>query len=1162
MKQYPELLCCVFFLFICLSAVTPAMADEPTVIDSVSIPFTTDTIALMNGFDYSPEEAPYTAVLSIDGFVLMLQPGTTYTVGFIVSPKDGYTFSSDVTATVNDEAVTPVRDGENLTITYTFMTEGEAATPISAVNIEFSEAAGSIYNKNQPLVFPDDTPYSATMTVEKKSGSGTPPESVTLTAGDEYSVSLTITADEDHTFDSDMTVTINGKAVESVFVLGNTTLVNYDFTATDPSSSTVIDSVSIPLPTKIPLLIAGPFYAPEDESYTAALVLDGFILELMPGTEYTLELIVIPGEGYTFSSDVTATVNDEAVTPVRDGENLTITYTFTTEGEALTPISAVNVEFSEAAGSIYYNGLPLIFPDDTPYSATIRVKKGYEYPRSVTLEAGNKYGAVIRILPNENYCFASDVTVTVNGKTVEPSIVVGSQMEVNYGEFIAAAPSPTTAQLISSVAIPLTESVGSVFEEGDYVPLPEDAAYTAKVRQFLMVSPGQNKIEFLLEPKEGYAFSTDMTATVNGNKLTVNGLTDAWIYGTYSFIGIEKADVKLTYVSADETMGTVWPAFEFAKEETGCAGSLAIAADGFRFVNWTVTVNDEETEVCRTISLSPSDIDAYAKDGDVYVETTFTARFERSNDPLPADTYYTYKGDYTRAGVIDGAGPTGPDILWDVCMPYNNTLASFFDAHPVIVGDHVYTSAWGGMVTGGLNLGTFCFNKTTGEEIWCNPAVIARSGMTADGDHLYIGDGCALSCLDQTDGSLVWKTADISTQAYVGHTSAPVIRSGIVYVTGSLFDTKNRTETDSLLGFDAGSGREVFRMNINAENGLPGGAAMFASISMSPDGILFVPGKGGVVAVDAQTCGIVWEFDAGAYGSSTTGGNNAYVGSPVYKDGFIYVVTGGGYNLMISCLDAESGAVVWQKKTTGGAVTPCVTDDLVVTADGSYRLTDGEQVCTFTYLDNATTNRASPIVAGNTMYIGTYRTGVLHAFNINTGELEWSYEVHRIPGATESSFTPIECVPVIENGILYFGAENGHFYAIKGPDDADTFTITASPSENGIISPAGDTVVEAGGSVVCTITPDNGWHIADVLVDGVSVGAVSSYRFSNVDADHTIAAVYEKDGTQPKPTRDTVRELIAYLANGDPLREDYNYDLNNDFRINGKDLILAEMMSA
>ncbi len=74
-----------------------------------------------------------------------------------------------------------------------------------------------------------------------------------------------------------------------------------------------------------------------------------------------------------------------------------------------------------------------------------------------------------------------------------------------------------------------------------------------------------------------------------------------------------------------------------------------------------------------------------------------------------------------------------------------------------------------------------------------------------------------------------------------------------------------------------------------------------------------------------------------------------------------------------------------------------------------------------------------------------------------------------------------------------------------------SFTITASAGSGGSISPAGSTPVVQGGSQTFTITPATGRHIDDVRVDGVSVGAVTSYTFSNVTAPHTIAASFALD---------------------------------------------------
>ena len=71
-----------------------------------------------------------------------------------------------------------------------------------------------------------------------------------------------------------------------------------------------------------------------------------------------------------------------------------------------------------------------------------------------------------------------------------------------------------------------------------------------------------------------------------------------------------------------------------------------------------------------------------------------------------------------------------------------------------------------------------------------------------------------------------------------------------------------------------------------------------------------------------------------------------------------------------------------------------------------------------------------------------------------------------------------------------------------------TYVITASDGPGGTISPSGDVEVSAGGSQSFTITPNQNRSIEDVLVDGVSVGAVSSYNFTNVASNHTITASF------------------------------------------------------
>jgi hypothetical protein len=73
---------------------------------------------------------------------------------------------------------------------------------------------------------------------------------------------------------------------------------------------------------------------------------------------------------------------------------------------------------------------------------------------------------------------------------------------------------------------------------------------------------------------------------------------------------------------------------------------------------------------------------------------------------------------------------------------------------------------------------------------------------------------------------------------------------------------------------------------------------------------------------------------------------------------------------------------------------------------------------------------------------------------------------------------------------------------------APTFSIVASAGSNGSISPNGTSTVTQGNNLSYFISATSGYMIADVLVDGISVGATSSYTFTNVQAAHTISATF------------------------------------------------------
>ncbi len=79
------------------------------------------------------------------------------------------------------------------------------------------------------------------------------------------------------------------------------------------------------------------------------------------------------------------------------------------------------------------------------------------------------------------------------------------------------------------------------------------------------------------------------------------------------------------------------------------------------------------------------------------------------------------------------------------------------------------------------------------------------------------------------------------------------------------------------------------------------------------------------------------------------------------------------------------------------------------------------------------------------------------------------------------------------------------------------YTLTASASGGGTITPQGEVKLNAGSSQAFTITPNTGYHIADVQIDGTSKGAINTFTFTDINAPHTIQASFEANPPSNQP---------------------------------------------
>lgn len=386
------------------------------------------------------------------------------------------------------------------------------------------------------------------------------------------------------------------------------------------------------------------------------------------------------------------------------------------------------------------------------------------------------------------------------------------------------------------------------------------------------------------------------------------------------------------------------------------------------------------------------------------------------------DQFLTSRGNNARTGVANGSGPWAPGVLWDYTFETKG-FPTLVDGTPVVHDGRVYVTTWGSM--GGELNGLHCFDALTGERYWSSSQLCSRTGLTIYDGKIYGGTlGGNVVCVREENGSFLWSTEPLAPAAWCGMMTIPLLYEDVAYVIAV------RNEESHFYGFDANTGKELFHLPVG-----PLTASWFSAPSMSPGNstyppVVYAPGDGGVFAFDTKTREKIWSFDARSVGGT-------YVSTPVYADERIYFCRGVGGGGGLFCLNAITGDEIWSIPFKMDCINPMVKDGCVYLGNCAFSCEDGSIIYPEGELVGPS-GKSSSTMAGNIIYRGTYAT------RADNGSFVWRQSLDRIL-EEQNWINIIEAAPAIQDGHMYVGCENGHFYAFTSP----AFTVKYDVGDKG-----------------------------------------------------------------------------------------------------------------
>jgi hypothetical protein len=258
-------------------------------------------------------------------------------------------------------------------------------------------------------------------------------------------------------------------------------------------------------------------------------------------------------------------------------------------------------------------------------------------------------------------------------------------------------------------------------------------------------------------------------------------------------------------------------------------------------------------------------------------------------------------------------------------------------------------------------------------------------------------------------------------------------------------------------------------------------------------------------------------YDGGVWNSTTTGLRTATSTGATGVTSFSDFAAGEPATYTITASITGNGSI-----TPSGAVTAAWGTDTTFTVAPAANHHVDSLVVDGVNLGPLTTHTFTNITTGHTIaaYV-SIDTWTISASSTGNGSIAPSGAV-TVPHGTDTTFAITPAVGWHVDSVLVDGVDAGAVlsytftgvvagHTITAYFSIDMFTITATAGLNGSISPSGAVPAGYGSSPAFTVSPDPGYHIDSVVVDGVDQGPLTSFTFTNVTAGHTIAAYFSID---------------------------------------------------